>query len=331
MKTVLIVTTIQKPNHVMHALARGATDAGWDFIAVGDKKGPIEFNIDGVTFLDIDAQENLGFAFAEQCPFNHYARKNIGYLKAIADGAEVIVETDDDNYPLSSFFQERTLSTSAYSVNSDRWTNMYRLYHDSNIWPRGFPLREIMGSKPILGNEDCRNFPIQQGLADENPDVDAIYRMTCQLPVKFKYHANTYLGRGQYCPFNSQNTTFHKQAFPLLYLPAYCSFRMTDIWRGLIAERICHAFNWPVLFHGHTVCQDRNDHDLMNDFKDEIEGYLNNEKIVDTLEKLTLSSSQYAILDHLRRCYDTLISKKFIGEEEGNLVESWTKHLATLQ
>ena len=33
-------------------------------------------------------------------PLYNYSRKNIGYLLAMRDGAEVIVETDDDNRPL---------------------------------------------------------------------------------------------------------------------------------------------------------------------------------------------------------------------------------------
>ena len=77
---------------------------------------------------------------------------------------------------------------------------------------------------------DC---PIQQGLADENPDVDAIYRLVLPLPVQFETGRRIALKRGVWSPFNSQNTAWWPDAFPLLYLPAYCSFRMTDIWRKL--------------------------------------------------------------------------------------------------
>eukprot|EP00923_Selenidium_pygospionis_P034046 GHVN01059535.1.p1 GENE.GHVN01059535.1~~GHVN01059535.1.p1 ORF type:complete len:281 (+),score=14.89 GHVN01059535.1:139-981(+) len=41
--------------------------------------------------------------FLEAIPFRHFARKNIGYLYAIAHGAQVIFDFDDDNLlPLSS-------------------------------------------------------------------------------------------------------------------------------------------------------------------------------------------------------------------------------------
>src|ERR1700691_4694073 len=91
---------------------------------------------------------------------------------------------------------------------------------------------------------------------------------------------------GACCPFNSQNTTWFKEAFPLLYLPYYCSFRMTDIWRSFVAQRIAWTCGWPVLFHQSTMRQERNDHNLMNDFRDEISGYNNNALICNSLKEL---------------------------------------------
>lgn len=46
--------------------------------------------------------------------------------------------------------------------------------------------------KSIIQNVSC---PIQQGLADENPDVDAVYRMTLKLPIKFDQHNSLALGK----------------------------------------------------------------------------------------------------------------------------------------
>src|SRR5205807_7157091 len=128
------------------------------------------------------------------------------------------------------------------------------------------------------------NCPIQQGLSDENPDVDAIYRMANPLPVLFDKANSVSLGKNSWCPFNSQNTTWFKEAFPLLYLPSYCSFRMTDIWRSFVAQRIAWTCGWSILFHQSTVRQDRNDHNLMTDFKDEISGYSNNALICKSLQ-----------------------------------------------
>jgi hypothetical protein len=101
-------------------------------------------------------------------------------------------------------------------------------------------------------------------LADENPDVDAVYRMTSLLPRSFRSDRRVVLGAGVWSPFNSQNTTWWADAFPLMYLPEHCPFRMTDIWRSLVAQRIAWENGWNVLFHEPTVRQQRNEHDLLS-------------------------------------------------------------------
>ena len=58
---------------------------------------------------------------------------------------------------------------------------------------------------------------------------------------------------------------------------------MTDIWRSFVAQRICWENNWHINFHSSNVVR-RNEHNLLNDFKDEIVGYLNNDKLINELD-----------------------------------------------
>ncbi len=125
------------------------------------------------------------------------------------------------------------------------------------------------------------------------------------------------LGKGAWCPFNSQNTAFWRDAFPLLYLPAYCSFRMTDIWRSFVAQRIAWENGWSILFHEPTVYQFRNDHSLMRDFADEVPGYLHNRKIGDTLAALSLRPGVEQLGANLLACYEELV-RVGVMEAEGN-------------
>ena len=237
---------------------------------------------------------------------------------AIAQGASIIVETDDDNYPLSKFFEPRERLSRAKCGDARRWQNVYNFFSKSLIWPRGFPLNRIKDPSVISSGFKDIISPIQQGLANQNPDVDAIYRLVCKLPIDFEIGENIHLLKGQYCPFNSQNTTFFKEAFPLLYLPSYCSFRMTDIWRSFIAIRICHQLEWDIMFHAPTVFQDRNHHDLMRDFSEEVSGYLGNEKMVEILEGLNLKEGEgvSTIAENLITCYEAICSSGFIDERE---------------
>ena len=165
-------------------------------------------------------------------------------------------------------------------------------------------------------------------MADENPDVDAIYRLTSLLPIKFNSSKNISLGNGSICPFNSQNTAWLSQAYLLMYLPSYCSFRMTDIWRSFIAQRIAWTCGWSVLFHNSTVKQKRNVHNLMRDFAEEVPGYKNNYSIMNNLIKLKLKSGIKNIKHNMILCYRELIRMNIIDKKEmKNIIVSFIKQV----
>jgi hypothetical protein len=332
-KTALIVTSISAPNPVLESLARGSVQNDVEFIVIGDEKSPSTFDLDGCRFYGLDEQRKLDFAFAKKCPTRHYARKNIGYLLALRNGATAMVETDDDNFPEDAFWSDRQrrqlvpLSTAAGHVN------VYRYFSEVNIWPRGLPLDKINTPLPAFESlpkteTDC---PIQQGLANENPDVDAIYRLVLPLPQNFRRDRRIALGDGSWCPFNSQNTTWWRDAFPLLYLPAYCSFRMTDIWRSFVAQRIAWANGWSILFHEPTVWQARNEHNLMRDFRDEVPGYLHNAAICDALAALQIKPGVANLGENLRACYAKLIEQEWVGDQELELVDAWLHDLDAIR
>jgi hypothetical protein len=329
MKPVIVVTSISAPNAVLTAIAQGATQSGFAFVVAGDTKSPRDFALPGCRFLDFDAQLATNFRSAAACPSCSYARKNVGYLIAIAGGAGLIIDTDDDNFPRPAFFAERTRHVRIPVARQPGWLNIYRYFSDANIWPRGLPLNAVGASVPAFESHaiediDC---PIQQGLADENPDVDAVYRLILPLPQRFRTDRRIALDRGAWCPINSQNTSWWPDAFPLLYLPAYCSFRMTDIWRGLVAQRIAWENGWYVLFHGPTVWQARNEHDLMRDFADEVAGYLHNDRIRCTLEDVPLAGGKNSLESDLRRCYEALVKIEVIESAEMGLLDCWLADL----
>lgn len=296
------------------------------FYLIADAKSPADFQLEGCRFFGLADQRSTGLRYANVCPEGHYARKNIGYLLAIRDGATVIVETDDDNHPTEAFWNRRSIKQNAELVTHAGWVNAYRWYTDLPVWPRGFPLDLIRTEAPVSERAavvESVQVPIQQGLASGNPDVDAIYRFVCELPIAFERDCRLAFGSGSWCPFNSQNTTWFAPAFKLMYLPAYCSFRMTDIWRSFIAQRIAWANGWHILFHGPTVEQLRNGHDLLADFRDEIPGYLNNARIASALDTLNMHGGSDRIDENLRVCYELLVRMDLVKPEELRLLDAW--------
>ena len=325
-KISIIITSISAPNAVMKSFAAESKKHNIEFIVIGDTKTPADFKLDGCKYYSINDQEKLNFSIAKILPKKHYSRKNIGYL--LCKENEIIIETDDDNFPREDFWNKRERNLITSLVSGKGWTNVYKYFSKDNVWPRGFPLEYLSMPLPEIEKDNQTIFcPIQQGLADDNPDVDAVYRMTQKLPLNFEKRMPIAVGENSWCPFNSQNTTWFNEAFALLYLPSYCSFRMTDIWRSFITQRIAWTCGWPVVFHNSTVWQERNEHSLLKDFEDEVPGYLNNAKICKMLEELNLKNGTQHIKENLFRCYKMMTENKFIGNDEMSLVEAWIKDI----
>lgn len=343
MERSLIITTIAPPNHVLQQYAEACKQHGIEFIIAGDRKSPADFNLPGSDYWSIERQLSSRYRSAHSIPENHYARKNIAYLAAIAGGHRVIMETDDDNLPYESFWKQSTQEVQGKMIVKKGWVNIFSLFSDEMIWPRGFPLEAILdqtpGARPAgqatipdplieqTAGSVTYNCPIQQGLADDNPDVDAVFRLTRDLPLKFRPGLSYILGKDSWCPFNSQNTVWFGEAFPLLYLPSKCSFRMTDIWRSFVAQRIAWEYGWNIAFYSPTVYQERNEHNLLKDLEDEVPGYLNNSAIARTLENLDLSADPDKIYDNLLKCYEALVGMGLVGMEEISILSDWIEDL----
>ena len=69
--------------------------------------------------------------------------------------------------------------------------------------PRGFPLEDVSISAPhSFAYQNVRPL-IQQSLANLDPDVDAIYRLTQPLGIAFDSSAfDVTIPKGSFCPFN---------------------------------------------------------------------------------------------------------------------------------
>ena len=108
---------------------------------------------------------------------------------------------------------------------------------------------------------------------------------------------------------------------PPLYLPAYCSFRMTDIWRSFVAQRILYERGIGVLFTGPTMTQARNPHDYHKDFQLELSGYLRNAEIRERLLGVDIRGKP---MPHaMELCYQELIRMSLVAPDEERLLGAW--------
>jgi len=320
MDKAIIITTI---NDRTEAIRRFELISGWNIILVGDRKTPEIHSTKQRIYLSLAAQHELGLKYPDLCPTDHYCRKNVGYLYAFQQGATVLADTDDDNIPYESWCEKELYCATRIKSNNE-FANVYRHFTNELIWPRGFPLDHIRDSQDYTLLNKPTRIGVWQGLADGDPDVDAIHRLLFSTSLKFTKHTDVCLDKWTYCPFNSQNTQWAPGTAELMYLPSTVTFRFTDILRGYVAQRLLWEMGLHLGFTSATVYQERNAHDLMRDLKDEIPCYISVHNVVEILNSLALTGDPAS---DMRAAYSALYDLDIVGKDELPLLDAWLEDI----
>jgi hypothetical protein len=293
MRAIAVTTIADQSAPGIKKLFKLAEICSSELVIIGDKKTPawdVRKLPTFVHYFSVEDQIKKWPTLASLLPYNHYARKNLAYLWAMENGVSVLLDTDDDN---SSEIDVFVVSEKKYRViESDvEWVNVYAYFEGKGIWPRGLPLDEAM--KPISPAEEMQGeleWSCFQSIVDGDPDLDAIGRMLYPENHFFAEKSPLLLTKMNFCPTNSQATLWKEPLLPLLYLPVTSSFRMTDIWRGIILSGFTREANLNTAFGKLGFQQDRNVHNLISDFLDEVSGHVSNrliKKLSDDIWRLT--------------------------------------------
>ncbi|CAB9496050.1 Protein of unknown function, DUF288 [Seminavis robusta] len=365
-----VVTTIYEPANAIKRVGNELTQ--WCMVVVADTKTPETYmdmagwNKTGtgtkVQFLSVPAQEKLAkmVPFVEQTPYRSFARKNIGYLYAIWMGATTIFDFDDDNLVslkdevgdsmfsgveiMSSFADnERVMvkQVSAPMAYEGRAFNPFPMMGSSitDAWPRGMPLSLINSkaargeSGPLMLKELQRsNIAVVQSVCDNDPDVDAIYRLSRPLPFQFEKERTKAMTlevpSNQYSPYNAQATLHFPVAFWGLYLPITVNGRVSDIWRSYIVQRLLRELETParVLYSPPMVTQFRNAHDYAGDFVAEQHLYLRTEALLEFLDNWRFStegSAEDSLQARIEDLWIKLYERQYIEMIDVQAVQEW--------
>ena len=294
MKKCVIITTIN--DYINTSIPQLITHLkDYDIIIVGDNKTPHHsYNKTHIIYLyNTNILSNL--------PKNHYCQKNIGYIYAIQNDYDEILETDDDNYLYPEW--EKYKNNKVSKINSPKLPNILSFFDNPNIWLRGYPLQYVKKEQKLeIENIHLNdNVAIIQSLIDNDPDVDAICRMTnhsYNTDIVFSKENTIIYEKNVYGQGNTQGTLWlNKKIFYLLYLPSTVSFRFCDILKMYIAQKCIwyHNLNFAVI--SPIFYQKRNEHNYMNDFISEYEMYKNILLIIDNIfEEIKLNGNIYDLI-----------------------------------
>ena len=298
---------------------------GYSLLVIGDRKTP---NWDGLKsnstrFVSIDEQNSLRFECAKVVGENTYCRKIIGYLLAASEGINWLSETDDDNILYENFWEFPTDAVSVAHMGAGPWVNMYSLFGYPHIWHRGIPIDHASGSSKIQIHEEKKivKCGVVQGLADGDPDIDAIGRMLHHPITKFEKGKAFSLRSGSLAPTNSQLTHWNVELLPLMYLPHTVLWRVADIWRGLIAQFWMQRNDWETIYVGAVGFQDRNEHDLLLDFADEIPVHLETRILLNCLSRVKTDSMS----EYMTHVYEGLLEAGIVSSSDLDGVRAYLR------
>jgi len=326
-----VVTTIFKAGDAVRNLAKNSE---WCLVVVPDVKSQSEeqYNVPCFYFKE-SLQEKIFPVLTKLIPKNHFGRKNLGFLLAYTMGAERVWDFDDDNDGMIDLQQVHKDGFLTPCKRDSTSFNPYKHFgtDESFSWPRGLPLNLIQdpATFPTLcsTNVDDSDVFAYQSLANLQPDVDGIYRLTRKTPFDFLVPnpKSIVVPTNVYTPFNAQATLWNRFGFPLLFLPCSVHARVSDIWRSYFTQHIVHneGSAKKLVFTKPYVVQDRNVHNYLADFNAELPLYEQATALVEYLSTREYEK-KLSLLENILKLYIDLYERGYLEELDVKIMHRWS-------
>ena len=343
----LITTTINIPkllDKYLESFKEEKNHGNFDdeilLIVIGDKKSPpsardycerlAKKHKINLCYQDVERQEEYLKKFPDfnrYLPYNSIQRRNIAFIKAYEEGADKLITIDDDNFLLGqNFFTDHSIIGSQRKMpvysSSSGWYNVCECIEEESGAPffhRGFPLKERNKEKGAFKSKTLKTVKVavNAGLWFDDPDIDAITRMQYPIratSIKAGFPEIFSLSKDTWSPFNSQNTALLGSSLPGYFLSPSIG-RYDDIWASYIYRAIAGHLGFSIAYGLPHVRQERNDHNLIRDLKDEIYGMEKSDEFCSFLRSLTLKGNDFKscfseITEALEENRQILVSKE---------------------
>eukprot|EP00928_Gymnodinium_smaydae_P100451 TRINITY_DN9855_c0_g1_i2.p1 TRINITY_DN9855_c0_g1~~TRINITY_DN9855_c0_g1_i2.p1 ORF type:complete len:241 (-),score=17.08 TRINITY_DN9855_c0_g1_i2:57-779(-) len=206
-------------------------------------------------------------------------------------------------------------------------------------WPRGFPPTLIRSGAPALSEWitakkestgfDDRRIAVLQSLADNEPDVDAAFRLFSAKAVGIHFKGTSHvlaLPSMVFCPANAQAALHRKDAFWALLLPMTVTGRVSDIWRSYLGQRLLWDVGLYMAFSDPIVRQDRNSHDYLADFDAEQQLYSQTEALLSFLWQWRGKES--SLPARMEELWTEAYTRGYVELEDIHSLRLWLRSLA---
>jgi hypothetical protein len=208
-------------------------------------------------------------------------------------------------------------------------------------WPRGFPLDRIKASCGAIfkphGTQKCSIF---QSLANLEPDVDAIYRLTQPSPFSFLPQGGNVIGKSALIipsrtlvPYNAQATLIKEEVFWSLLLPISVHGRVSDIWRSYFSQPLMWNIGRRLAFMAPMVNQYRNAHNYLRDFQAENDLYYKSGSLVKFLVNWSIDvtlSSETTLPTLMETLFIELYERDYIRLADVRYCQVWLSALVNI-
>jgi hypothetical protein len=320
----LVVTTIFEPTFldvfVQNFLRHGHAGDVTVYVII-DRKTPVSVaeacaaaSRRGVRTLCPSLDEQAAFlqrldAPADWIPFDSDNRRNVGFLMALQAGCDFLISIDDDNYclPDEDFYAAHAVVGGDVDIEvrrgSDGWVNLCdELEFQPGLvpYPRGFPYGRRHQPRACETTRRQVRCALNAGLWLDDPDVDAIGRLS-EKPKAKRYRGRPFaLGENTWSPINTQNTALTRAAMAAYYyvrmgfpIEGLKIDRYGDILSGYFVQKCVRQVGESVRVGGPLCDHRRTPHNLFKDLYHELAGMVLIEELLPWLMDVKLTGGTY--------------------------------------
>jgi hypothetical protein len=272
-----------------------------------DFYGPRE-RFDWFKKIASDASEVYASVIPEKC----HAETSFGFLVALEEDADIIIEIDDDiifpkEEPLIESHIVNLYSTDGLTVSSKgKWYNTIenlKLNLNSHIFPRGHPYDLATRSHDYKFIREPSECVLNMGVWSGHPDLDALTILynsgldgRCHIKSINYKEEKVIVDKGNYFAICSMNTSFRRKIIPAFY-QLYMKYndidRFDDIWSGIFIKKIADHLGDKVCLGRPIVYHDKRPRNIWNDLRAELEGMIINEYLWRITDSIELNGKDY--------------------------------------